>query len=171
MAPGTAARKELLVRYHEKRKQRKFKKQIRYESRKVRADNRVRIKGRFARADAPLVAIDKSSAKNHVDVKRANARRAEEEARDPDAEEDAAAKEEGEGSHSDAVGRRQPGMKASSPPSVADVLKRHREGGGTAMDGGFGIGHPGRPSRSVRVKPPRRHRIARGRRTIHLPEA
>ena len=135
LAPGTAARKELLVRYHEKRKQRKFKKQIRYESRKVRADNRVRIKGRFARADAPLVAIDKSSAKNHVDVKRANARRAEEEAQDPDAEEDAAAKEEGEGSHSDAVGRRQRGMKASSPPSVADVLKRHREGGGTAMDG------------------------------------
>ena len=45
------------------------KKKIRYASRKVRADNRVRIKGRFARADAPLVAIDKSSAKNHPDVK------------------------------------------------------------------------------------------------------
>ena len=33
------------------------------------ADNRVRIKGRFARADAPLVTIDKSSAKNHPDIK------------------------------------------------------------------------------------------------------
>ena len=29
----------------------------------------MRIKGRFARADAPLVAIDKSSAKNHPDIK------------------------------------------------------------------------------------------------------
>jgi hypothetical protein len=29
----------------------------------------VRIKGRFARADAPLVTIDKSSAKNHPDIK------------------------------------------------------------------------------------------------------
>ena len=69
MAPGTALRKEMLIRYHEKRKQRHFKKKIRYESRKVRADNRVRIKGRFARADAPLTAIDKSSAKNHKDIK------------------------------------------------------------------------------------------------------
>jgi len=68
MAPGTALRKEMLARYHEKRKQRHFRKQIRYESRKVRADHRVRIKGRFARADAPLVAIDKSSACNHKDV-------------------------------------------------------------------------------------------------------
>jgi hypothetical protein len=59
----------MLVRYHEKRKARKFKKKIRYESRKVRADNRVRIKGRFARADAPLVAIDKSSAKNHPSLR------------------------------------------------------------------------------------------------------
>ena len=69
MAPGTALRKEMLIRYHEKRKQRHFKKKIRYESRKVRADNRVRIKGRFARADAPLTAIDKSSVKNHKDIK------------------------------------------------------------------------------------------------------
>ena len=57
----------------------------------------MRIKGRFARADAPLVAIDKSSAKNHVDMKRMAARRAEEEAREPDAEADAETKEEGEG--------------------------------------------------------------------------
>ena len=69
MAPGTKAREEMLVRYHKKRKERHFKKKIRYASRKVRADNRVRIKGRFARADAPLGAIDKSSAKNHPDVK------------------------------------------------------------------------------------------------------
>jgi hypothetical protein len=34
----------------------------------------VRIKGRFARADAPLVAIDKSSAKNHRDIKVEDAR-------------------------------------------------------------------------------------------------
>ena len=33
MAPGTALRKEMLIRYHEKRKQRHFKKKIRYESR------------------------------------------------------------------------------------------------------------------------------------------
>jgi len=145
LAPGTAARKELLVRYHEKRKQRKFKKQIRYESRKVRADNRVRIKGRFARADAPLVAIDKSSAKNHVDMKRMAARRAEEEAREPDAEADAETKEEGEGSHSDAVGRRQRRVKSASPPSVADVLKRHREGAGTAMDGASELATPDVP--------------------------
>jgi hypothetical protein len=69
MAPGTKAREEMLVRYHKKRKERHFKKKIRYASRKVRADNRVRIKGRFARADAPLVAIDKSSAKNHRDIR------------------------------------------------------------------------------------------------------
>ena len=69
MAPGTKAREEMLVRYHKKRKERHFKKKIRYASRKVRADNRVRIKGRFARADAPLVTIDKSSAKNHPDIK------------------------------------------------------------------------------------------------------
>ena len=71
MAPGTVLRKEMLVRYHEKRKQRHFRKKIRYESRKVRADNRVRIKGRFARADAPLTEIDKSSACNHKDLKAA----------------------------------------------------------------------------------------------------
>ena len=70
MAPGTKAREEMLVRYLKKRKERHFKKQIRYASRKVRADNRVRIKGRFARADAPLLAIDASSAKNHADLKK-----------------------------------------------------------------------------------------------------
>lgn len=70
LAPGTKAREEMLVRYLKKRKERHFKKQIRYASRKVRADNRVRIKGRFARADAPLLAIDASSAKNHADLKK-----------------------------------------------------------------------------------------------------
>ena len=70
LAPGTALRKEMLQRYHEKRKQRHFRKKIRYESRKVRADNRVRIKGRFARADAPLAVIDKSSVCNHKDIKK-----------------------------------------------------------------------------------------------------
>lgn len=78
MAPGTKAREEMLARYHKKRKERHFKKKIRYASRKVRADNRVRIKGRFARADAPLVTIDKSSAKNHPDVKGVARERADE---------------------------------------------------------------------------------------------
>ena len=160
LAPGTAARKELLVRYHEKRKQRKFKKQIRYESRKVRADNRVRIKGRFARADAPLVAIDKSSAKNHVDVKRANARRAEEEG----ARSRRGGGRGGEGGRrGESLGRRRAeatwderivaslgGGRAQAAP------RRRRDGDGR----GFGIGHPGRPSRSVRVKPPRRKQPA-----------
>ena len=57
------------MRYHEKRKARKFKKKIQDESRKVRADNCLRIKGRFARAAAPLVAIDNSSAKNHPSLR------------------------------------------------------------------------------------------------------
>ena len=71
MAPGTAGRKDMLARYHEKRMRRLFKKKIRYASRKVRADNRVRIKGRFARADAPIAAIDKSSVHKHKDVVKA----------------------------------------------------------------------------------------------------
>ena len=44
-------RKSALVRYREKKKNRQFDKKIRYESRKVRADGRIRIRGRFARAD------------------------------------------------------------------------------------------------------------------------
>ena len=59
--------------------------------------------------------------------------------------EDAETKEEGEGSHSDAVGRRQRRIKSASPPSVADVLKRHREGAGTAMDGASELATPDVP--------------------------
>lgn len=40
----------VISRYKEKRKNRRFEKQIRYESRKARADGRLRIKGRFARS-------------------------------------------------------------------------------------------------------------------------
>ncbi|KAL2510583.1 Zinc finger protein CONSTANS-LIKE 13 [Abeliophyllum distichum] len=40
-----------ISRYKEKRKTRRFDKHIRYESRKVRAESRTRIKGRFARID------------------------------------------------------------------------------------------------------------------------
>ena len=46
-----ANRESALVRYREKKKKRQYDKKIRYESRKVRADGRVRIRGRFARAD------------------------------------------------------------------------------------------------------------------------
>ncbi|GJN33350.1 hypothetical protein PR202_gb21942 [Eleusine coracana subsp. coracana] len=41
----------VISRYKEKRKSRRFDKQIRYESRKARADGRLRIKGRFAKAN------------------------------------------------------------------------------------------------------------------------
>uniref|UniRef100_A0A1D1ZCH4 Zinc finger protein CONSTANS-LIKE 13 n=1 Tax=Anthurium amnicola TaxID=1678845 RepID=A0A1D1ZCH4_9ARAE len=41
----------VLSRYKEKRKTRRYDKQIRYESRKVRADSRMRIKGRFAKVN------------------------------------------------------------------------------------------------------------------------
>ncbi|TVT97987.1 hypothetical protein EJB05_56702 [Eragrostis curvula] len=41
----------VISRYKEKRKNRRFDKQIRYESRKARADGRLRIKGRFAKAN------------------------------------------------------------------------------------------------------------------------
>lgn len=40
-----------ISRYKEKRKTRRYDKQIRYESRKVRAEGRTRIKGRFAKMD------------------------------------------------------------------------------------------------------------------------
>ncbi|KAK3151619.1 hypothetical protein QOZ80_3AG0248220 [Eleusine coracana subsp. coracana] len=43
-------RGSVISRYKEKRKTRRFDKQVRYESRKVRADGRLRIKGRFAKA-------------------------------------------------------------------------------------------------------------------------
>lgn len=40
-----------LTRYKEKKKCRRYEKQIRYESRKLRAESRVRIRGRFAKKD------------------------------------------------------------------------------------------------------------------------
>lgn len=44
-------RDSAISRYKEKRKTRRYDKQIRYESRKVRAEGRTRIKGRFAKVD------------------------------------------------------------------------------------------------------------------------
>jgi hypothetical protein len=54
-APGGEERPAVLARYLEKRKTRKFAKKIHYESRKVRADNRVRVKGRFASGSVTIV--------------------------------------------------------------------------------------------------------------------
>ncbi|KAK6921688.1 CCT domain [Dillenia turbinata] len=45
------ARENAMMRYKEKKKARKYSKQIRYESRKARADVRKRVKGRFVKAD------------------------------------------------------------------------------------------------------------------------
>uniref|UniRef100_R7WFP4 Uncharacterized protein n=1 Tax=Aegilops tauschii TaxID=37682 RepID=R7WFP4_AEGTA len=45
-------RGKVISRYKEKRKNRMFGKQIRYESRKARADGRVRINGRFAKSSS-----------------------------------------------------------------------------------------------------------------------
>ncbi|WVZ66992.1 hypothetical protein U9M48_016139 [Paspalum notatum var. saurae] len=45
----------VISRYKEKRKNRRFDKQIRYESRKARADGRTRIKGRFAKSSGKVV--------------------------------------------------------------------------------------------------------------------
>jgi hypothetical protein len=48
--PGeTMAREARVMRYKEKRKNRKFEKTIRYASRKAYAESRPRIKGRFAK--------------------------------------------------------------------------------------------------------------------------
>ncbi|KAK1398928.1 B-box type zinc finger protein with CCT domain [Heracleum sosnowskyi] len=44
-------RDSAITRYKEKRKSRRYEKHIRYESRKVRAESRVRVKGRFAKID------------------------------------------------------------------------------------------------------------------------
>ncbi|XP_016435216.1 putative zinc finger protein CONSTANS-LIKE 11 [Nicotiana tabacum] len=57
------ARNEAKMRYNEKKKTRTFRKQIRYASRKVRADTRRRVKGRFVKAGEaydfdPLVTRD-----------------------------------------------------------------------------------------------------------------
>lgn len=46
----TLERDEALTRYRQKRKLRHFANQIRYESRQIRAQKRVRVKGRFAKA-------------------------------------------------------------------------------------------------------------------------
>lgn len=46
-----ADRNSVILRYQEKRKTRKYNKLIRYESRKIRADSRLRIKGRFAKTN------------------------------------------------------------------------------------------------------------------------
>jgi len=50
--PGGSGRKEVLERYHSKRKARSYGKTIHYEARKIRAAMRVRIGGRFAKATA-----------------------------------------------------------------------------------------------------------------------
>ncbi|GMJ09445.1 B-box domain protein 12 [Hibiscus trionum] len=51
-------RDNAMLRYKEKKKHRRFDKQIRYESRKVRADTRKRVKGRFVKAsEAPDVTV------------------------------------------------------------------------------------------------------------------
>ncbi|KAK9070086.1 hypothetical protein SSX86_010485 [Deinandra increscens subsp. villosa] len=44
-------RETAITRYKEKKKSRRYDKQIRYESRKVRAESRMRIRGRFAKMD------------------------------------------------------------------------------------------------------------------------
>lgn len=46
--PGGCDREKVLQRYHDKRKVRSFSKTIHYEARKVRAETRVRVGGRFA---------------------------------------------------------------------------------------------------------------------------
>uniref|UniRef100_A0A1J3HKF5 Zinc finger protein CONSTANS-LIKE 13 n=1 Tax=Noccaea caerulescens TaxID=107243 RepID=A0A1J3HKF5_NOCCA len=46
-------RNTALSRYKEKKKSRRYEKHIRYESRKVRAETRTRIRGRFAKSDHP----------------------------------------------------------------------------------------------------------------------
>ncbi|XP_010507837.1 PREDICTED: zinc finger protein CONSTANS-LIKE 13 [Camelina sativa] len=47
-------RNSALSRYKEKKKSRRYEKHIRYESRKVRAESRTRIRGRFAKAADPI---------------------------------------------------------------------------------------------------------------------
>lgn len=48
---NSADRDSAISRYKEKKRTRRFEKHIRYESRKLQADNRRRIKGRFAKVD------------------------------------------------------------------------------------------------------------------------
>ena len=49
-----------VLRYREKRKNRKFEKTIRYASRKAYAETRPRIKGRFAKRTDTEVDVDRS---------------------------------------------------------------------------------------------------------------
>ena len=49
--PGSVARKKMLERYHEKKKARTYGKHIQYEARKVRAETRRRVGGRFAKSE------------------------------------------------------------------------------------------------------------------------
>ncbi|KAG5242057.1 zinc finger protein [Salix suchowensis] len=50
LSPSPQARDKAKMRYNEKKKTRTFSKQIRYASRKARADTRKRVKGRFVKA-------------------------------------------------------------------------------------------------------------------------
>jgi hypothetical protein len=54
-------REARVLRYREKRKNRKFEKTIRYASRKAYAETRPRIKGRFAKRTDTEVEVDRSS--------------------------------------------------------------------------------------------------------------
>jgi len=47
-------RDNAMQRYKEKRKNRRYEKHIRYESRKLRADTRKRVKGRFVKSNEAL---------------------------------------------------------------------------------------------------------------------
>ncbi|KAF5748097.1 CONSTANS-like 3 protein [Tripterygium wilfordii] len=61
MQISPADREARVMRYREKRKNRKFEKTIRYASRKAYAETRPRIKGRFAkRSDREVEAVDRS---------------------------------------------------------------------------------------------------------------
>lgn len=56
--PLAQNRDNAMLRYKEKKKHRRYDKQIRYESRKTRADTRKRFKGRFVKAsEAPDVRV------------------------------------------------------------------------------------------------------------------
>lgn len=56
--PATKDREARVLRYKEKRKNRRFEKTIRYASRKAYAETRPRIKGRFAKRNDPDIFSD-----------------------------------------------------------------------------------------------------------------
>jgi hypothetical protein len=60
---AAAEREKRVQRYREKRKNRRFKKTIRYASRKAYAEARPRIKGRFVKRDPAVAAPDSDAAK------------------------------------------------------------------------------------------------------------